>query len=85
MDLRARRLLRKLVALLGSGNENERASAWRRIDEILKRHKRAWVELPELIDNIPDDDLNRRPRPITTEATSGRLISSKGCCGAMWS
>ena len=29
---------------------------WGRIDEILKRHKRAWVELPELINNIPDDD-----------------------------
>lgn len=57
MDLRGRRLLRKLVALLGSGNENERASAWGRIDEILKRHKRAWVELPELINNIPHDDL----------------------------
>ena len=53
MDLRTRRLLRKLVGLLGSDNENERASAWRRINEILKRHKRAWVELPELIGNIP--------------------------------
>jgi hypothetical protein len=59
MDLRARRLLMKLVGLLGSDNEMERANAWRRIDEILKKHKRAWVELPELIGNIPDDD----PRP----------------------
>src|SRR5260370_5915102 len=57
MDLRTRRLLKKLLALLGSDNEQERASAWRRIDEILKKHKRAWVELPELINNLPDDDL----------------------------
>ena len=49
----------KLVGLLGFDNEMERANAWRRIDEILKKHKRAWVELPELIGNIPDDD----PRP----------------------
>jgi hypothetical protein len=62
MDLRARRLLRKLVALLGSDNEKERANAWRRIDEILKKHKRSWVELHELIGNIPDDD----PQPAAS-------------------
>jgi hypothetical protein len=59
MDLRTRRLLKKLVGLLGTDNEKERASALRRIDEILKKHKRAWVEMHELIGNIPEDD----PRP----------------------
>jgi hypothetical protein len=59
MDLRARRLLRKLHALLGSDNKEECASAHARIVEILKRHKRTWFELPELLNNIPDDD----PRP----------------------
>jgi hypothetical protein len=56
MDLRTRRLLKKLVGLLGTDNEKERASALRRIDEILKKHKRAWVEMHELIGNIPEDD-----------------------------
>ena len=62
MDLRARRLLRKLVALQGSDNKEERDNAWRRIDEILKRHKRTWGELPELIGAIPDDD----PQPTAS-------------------
>jgi hypothetical protein len=64
VDLRTRRVLRKLVALQGSDNEKERASAWRRIDEILKRHKQTWGELPELIGAIPDDD----PQPASPSA-----------------
>jgi hypothetical protein len=59
MDLKTRRLLRKLVALMGSDNEKEWANAKRHIDQILKKHKRAWAELYELIGNIPDD----APRP----------------------
>ncbi len=48
--------MKKLVALQGSDNKAERANAWRRIDEILKRHKRTWGELPELIGATPEDD-----------------------------
>jgi Protein of unknown function (DUF3631) len=59
VDLRTRRVLRKLIALQGSDNEKERVSAWRRIDEILKRHKRTWGALPELIGATPAD--NRQP------------------------
>jgi ferric-dicitrate binding protein FerR (iron transport regulator) len=86
MDLRARRLLKKLVSLLGTDNEEERDSAWRRIDEILKKHKRAWAEMHELIGNIPEETtLDRRRRPMTTDATSGCLTSWKACCVAMCS
>jgi hypothetical protein len=46
MDLRTRRLLRKLVAMQGSDNEKERSNAWRRIDDILKRHKLTWASYP---------------------------------------
>jgi hypothetical protein len=64
MDLRTRRLLRKLVAMQGSDNEKERSNAWRRIDDILKRHKLTWGELHELIGSIPEDD----PRPAAPSA-----------------
>jgi Protein of unknown function (DUF3631) len=64
VDLRTRRVLRKLIALQGSDNEKERASAWRRIDEILKRHKRTWGELHELIAAVPEDD----PQPAAPSA-----------------
>jgi len=57
MDLRTRRKLKKLHGLMGSSdNEKERESARQFILEILKRHKLSWVELPELISKIPDDD-----------------------------
>ena len=51
--------MKKLVALQGSDNEKERDNVWHRIDEILKKHRLTWVDLPELIGNIPEDD----PRP----------------------
>jgi hypothetical protein len=67
MDLRTRRLLKKLVGLLGTDNEKERDSALRRIDEILKKHKRAWVEMHELIGNLPNDP---QPAPPTNDYAS---------------
>jgi hypothetical protein len=72
MDLRARRLLRKLVALQGSDNKEERDNAWRRIDEILKRHKRTWGELPELIGAIPDND----PQPAPSAGDQADAIGA---------
>src|SRR6516164_530515 len=56
MDVKTRRRLRRLFALQGSDNQNERESARLRIDEILKKHRLSWTDLVELILNIPDDD-----------------------------
>jgi hypothetical protein len=41
MDLKTRHKLAKLVAMLGSSNLGERENAHRRIDEILRKHKRS--------------------------------------------
>jgi hypothetical protein len=78
MDLRARRLLRKLVALQGSDNKEERDNALPRIDEILKRHKRTWGELPELIGAIPDDDPPPTPSAGDQASAIGALDLVEG-------
>jgi hypothetical protein len=63
MDVRTRRRLKKLVALMGTTNKEERDSVGLRIDKILESEKRSWSELHELIGNIPDDDPPLRTTP----------------------
>jgi hypothetical protein len=70
--------VRKLVALQGSDNKEERDNAWRRIDEILKRHKRTWSELPELLGAIPDDDPPPAPSANDQAGAIGALDLVEG-------
>lgn len=54
--------LKKLHALLGSDNAGERETARIKIDELLAKHKKSWVDLPELLnggaaDEVPDTDV----------------------------
>jgi hypothetical protein len=63
--------LRKLHALIGSANRNEREAAYAKIDEILTKHKKTWNDLNDLLwggsaDNKPDDpddDANQQNVP----------------------
>jgi hypothetical protein len=73
MDLKTRERLAKLVAMLGTASEGERSNVCGRIDEVLRRHKKSWAELPELLrtagmvdDSAPDaPDLNvGEPQPL---------------------
>jgi hypothetical protein len=41
--------LRKLHALMGSSNAGERESAWEAIDNLLRKHRRTWNDMPELL------------------------------------
>ena len=34
----------KLHALLGSANPSERDNAWRKLNELLERHRKTWNE-----------------------------------------
>jgi hypothetical protein len=49
MDPKIAKRLAKLVAMLGASNARERENAQRRIDAILRRFRRSWAELPELL------------------------------------
>jgi hypothetical protein len=57
-DDKLRATLKKLHRLLGSSNANERDAAWRKIDELLAKHKKSWNDLAGLIggDDQPDDN-----------------------------
>jgi hypothetical protein len=62
--------LLKLHAMLGSSNAGEREAARARLEELLARHKKSWVDLPELLANGGgniDDDV---PAAGTTGATA---------------
>jgi hypothetical protein len=41
--------LTKLHAMLGSGNAGEREAAWTKIDELLRKYRRSWTDLPDLL------------------------------------
>jgi hypothetical protein len=49
MDDATRRKLLKLFAMMGSSNQAESDNARRRINEILQRHKKSWLDLLELL------------------------------------
>jgi len=55
--------LRKLHALLGSANPNEREVAWAKIDELLAKHKKTWNDLPELLGLAEDTSGRQGDRP----------------------
>jgi hypothetical protein len=65
--------LLKLHAMLGSSNAGEREAARARLEELLARHKKSWVDLPELLANGGgniDDDV---PAAGTTKAPPPQL------------
>jgi hypothetical protein len=64
MDLKTRNKLAKLVAMLGSSNSAERENANRRIDEILRKHKRSWSELPEILRSTAPDPQPQPPPDV---------------------
>jgi hypothetical protein len=44
-----RATLTKLHAMLGSSNAGEREAAWTKIEEILRKHRKGWTDLPDLL------------------------------------
>src|SRR5947208_10925431 len=75
MDLKTRQKLAKLLAMLGSSNQGERDNAHRRIDEILKKHKKSWSELPEILRSTAPDPQPQPPPDVDpdSENTFGPL------------
>lgn len=63
MDAKTRTKLAKLMALFGSSNAGERENAWRCIDEILRKHKRSWSELAEILGSTGRPDPQPPPPP----------------------
>jgi hypothetical protein len=49
IDDKIRAKLTKLHAMLGSGNAGEREAAWTKIDELLRKYRRSWTDLPDLL------------------------------------
>jgi Protein of unknown function (DUF3631) len=39
----------KLHAMLGSSNVGEREAGWAKIDELLRKYRRSWTDLPDLL------------------------------------
>jgi hypothetical protein len=78
MDFRVR--LRKLHALLGSSNKNERDTAWAKVDEILRQHRKNWNDLPELLQiesaaaNSSDDNEMATPADVGANISALDLV-----------
>jgi len=49
MDDKTRKRIAQLHALMGSSNPHERNSAWDKLDELLRKHKKTWNDIPELL------------------------------------
>jgi hypothetical protein len=58
-----RERLRKLFALLGSNNASERETAHTKIDDILRKYKRSWNDLLELVQPTPPGAPDPDPGP----------------------
>jgi hypothetical protein len=48
-DKKIRAKLTKLHAMLGSSNVGEREAAWTKIDELLRKYRKSWTDLPILL------------------------------------
>jgi hypothetical protein len=42
--------------MLGSSNAGEREAAWTKIDELLRKYRRSWTDLPDLLLKTPASD-----------------------------
>lgn len=75
MNPKIRRKLAKLLAMLGSSNSGERENAYRRIDEILRKYKKSWSELAEIIGSTGPDPQSQPPPDVDPgdENTLGSL------------
>jgi Protein of unknown function (DUF3631) len=64
MDPKTINTLAKLLAMVGSSNEGESANAKQKIDEILRKHKRSWAELRDILgSSAPDPQPRPQPPP----------------------
>src|SRR5262249_984918 len=74
MDDKTRKRIAQLHALMGSSNPHERNSAWDKLDELLRKHKKTWNDIPELLQATAE-----APAEENVSATNG----TKGgdiCC-----
>jgi hypothetical protein len=80
MDKKDRERLRKLHAMLGSSNSGERESAWRKLDDLLKRHSKSWNDVSGLLqDEATESDQCSDPQdahasPFTADTNVFDLV-----------
>jgi Protein of unknown function (DUF3631) len=77
MNDKDREKLWKLHAMLGSSNAGERDNAREAIDKLLRKHRKTWNDLPELLTQpAPAADSARRaaPPPSSTNISSLDLV-----------
>ena len=76
IDRRARNRLRDLHARVGSSNPGERESALRKVDEWLRKHRKTWNDLPELLhDETRASEAHADPRDTSaSEPESSTVI-----------